>query len=864
MQIRQVVPVAIAVVGSAVFGAAEVPTWEGLRTPAYTVNYHEWFWGQTDGTHGAEKHQGIWRFDPERNSWRRLTPFFYNALGYPASHYSGHGSYLTTTGDRLLFEGLGVWIEVDVASGRFVRRYTPGFFRGVGGWQVQGPAIGSAEGAGLGLAEGVFGPPRCVRKELSAMAELCEPLAIPPSEAKVSGDFAVLFRWAQPSGPETQLADLRGTPDQTLLDNNSWGRVLSFDAGRGGFWLSSYLNRNTALVFLPVRNGVLDMASVSRRTLPPSLVGDYVKLAQYSPMDDAMYYVSQSDPLGESSFFKVDLTDLTRTTFVNSDPKAMIPITLASLPQLPPSTFEQLVPIVVRAPGVGGTLWSSELWLYNPSASASTVTLRRIVKPGVSKTIELPAHGSYRVSDVVTWLGGGSSGDGTTHDGLVIASPYRLGEQVVAASRVWTPSLDPGESVRGGTMGQAVPAVPGDTGYSNHLGPLTDDDPSLGNVEYLTGKPATYILDHRVPGRFRHNMGFANDSDESVTIDLTWGYSIGLFWPLPTGWPGEGAKQSITVVPHSVKIVNLETLFPAAVQAWMPSQVKVESEQPIALWFSMVDNRTGDGIHVPYSLFWLVGDDASHVAMPAMAHLPGANGTVWRSDVYIAAKEEVGHSIGGYDDIFGRFAPAWPTSCGGSAQSGPLAKRLSGVRPSPATYEYEVGWRTIFPDVVHLFDACAQDENVRGTFELRSSSWMSGFGRTLTTRADGGTYGEMMPFYPPYGWPVQHFAGIEIGPRFRLNLGLYNGDPDHAIRHRLTLYAADGTKAAEREVTLAPHASVQERLETMLGRPLDSFAEGTYGLTVLPLDDTPHGVQGRSWAYVSMVDNVTGDPTNWW
>ncbi|NLH10107.1 MAG: hypothetical protein GX464_02030, partial [Holophagae bacterium] len=68
----------------------------------------------------------------------------------------------------------------------------------------------------------------------------------------------------------------------------------------------------------------------------------------------------------------------------------------------------------------------------------------------------------------------------------------------------------------------------------------------------------------------------------------------------------------------------------------------------------------------------------------------------------------------------------------------------------------------------------------------------------------------------------------------------------------------------EREVTLPPHASVQERLETMLGRPLDSFAVGTYGLTVLPLDDTPHGVQGRSWAYVSMVDNVTGDPTNWW
>jgi hypothetical protein len=39
---------------------------------------------------------------------------------------------------------------------------------------------------------------------------------------------------------------------------------------------------------------------------------------------------------------------------------------------------------------------------------------------------------------------------------------------------------------------------------------------------------------------------------------------------------------------------------------------------------------------------------------------------------------------------------------------------------------------------------------------------------------------------------------------------------------------------------------------------------GTYGLTVLPLDDREHGVKGRSWAYVSLVDSITGDPTNWW
>ncbi|MEP0775877.1 MAG: hypothetical protein HRF46_16160, partial [Acidobacteriota bacterium] len=119
-------------------------------------------------------------------------------------------------------------------------------------------------------------------------------------------------------------------------------------------------------------------------------------------------------------------------------------------------------------------------------------------------------------------------------------------------------------------------------------------------------------------------------------------------------------------------------------------------------------------------------------------------------------------------------------------------------------------------------------------------------------------------FYPPYGWPVQHFAGLEISPRFRINLGLYNGNTERSIVHRLTLYAADGSKVAEKELTLQPRANLVERLEDLVGIPRDSLPAGSYGLTVLPLDDRPNGVQGRSWAFVSVVDNVTGDPTNWW
>jgi hypothetical protein len=32
----------------------------------------------------------------------------------------------------------------------------------------------------------------------------------------------------------------------------------------------------------------------------------------------------------------------------------------------------------------------------------------------------------------------------------------------------------------------------------------------------------------------------------------------------------------------------------------------------------------------------------------------------------------------------------------------------------------------------------------------------------------------------------------------------------------------------------------------------------------VPLDEPASGVQGRSWAFVSLIDNVTNDPANWW
>jgi len=102
---------------------------------------------------------------------------------------------------------------------------------------------------------------------------------------------------------------------------------------------------------------------------------------------------------------------------------------------------------------------------------------------------------------------------------------------------------------------------------------------------------------------------------------------------------------------------------------------------------------------------------------------------------------------------------------------------------------------------------------------------------------------------------VQHFSGIDVGSRFRINVGLYNGS-NVTTTNRLSLYNASGTLVAQRDVDLASHASLQAPLASLMN--IANLPAGIYGLSVIPNGD------GRSWAYVSLVDNISGDPTNFW
>jgi len=857
---------------------AELPTWDETADQLFVIRYDcsdssEY----QNGTWGRST--GIWRFDPESGNYQRLHPFWFNIDDNTSR--CGAGSFLAGGDGRLVFQAWPYSLDLDLAPLRILRRYAPMADPAAVGWAVQGPLLTGDAALPLGLQPGVYGFAECLAYQMTINLGWPPSWPVPCSEYPFAGfpppsshyerDTSVLLR--RGISADNGLVDfVAETPsDPWALGWEGWAAsvppILSFDPNREGFWLG--LPRGVHL--LPTADGQVGPFSEWHAfDFPPfDLPTGRLDALFFHPtrrvfLGVAMGYTTE---LVAHAFFSLDEEAQPLTTFEARSYGAYqwdqidgMPITFAS-PGPRPSAHQQMVPIVTRSQGENGTFWRSDLWLFNPSGEPVTVEVRRVTAPDQQRSLGLPAKGSLRVTDALTWCGGGPEGDGVVHDALVFTTPFRWGEQVVVSSRVFTP--EPGGA--GGTLGQAVPAVPSRLGYSNHLPYI--EDPEGHNTYAWVHEPgiaaANLTLDEREPGRFRHNLGVVNDSEAPLIVTVVWGFRDQIFWGDDPPPPDEAVRR-LTVAPRQVAITALEGLFPAAVQEVRSPRLGVFAERATALWMSMVDNITGDATFVPFTNYnFFTYDEDDRAALPVAVHSPGRNGTTWTTDLFGVQGSRY-YSSDEQDRPLAFFHPGDPAGqCGGAALGGEIRQRLLGIRGC-CNPLLGYGWRTVFPDVVHRIEVCSEDDDVKGALEVSTASWMNGYSRTYTTREDDGTYGDMLPFYPLGGWPVQHFAGVEVSEQFRVNVGLFNGDHEHAIAHRLTLYAADGTMAAERTLTLQPLASYQRSLDHIFGCEDGTLPHGTYGLTVLPLDDDAAGVQGHCWAYVSLVDNLTGDPTNWW
>jgi hypothetical protein len=843
---------------------AEHPSWEAMEERLYMFRGHQ-VNGPVD-----QCPSGIWNYNLDERAFSWLRTFTYNADDWnsspPEPAGEGGGGRLSTAGDRLFFQGWPGIHELRVPTLQLIRRMPTEPLGTSSGWGVQGLVLSREPGGGFGLGPGILGFAWCTKRPTGPT--WCDPEQLPGYEnATVEGDSRVLL--------------FQSFDDWTL---SAVGEVPSFDADDPydvASWVSLgdhgevWRGRERVVDRLRISAGAVVDGTTMDVQVPPVSETDNSRLGELLWHPDRNQFLMSTYQYPRP--WRLQSMDQTLRYGAVYETWGRVtlgrPLSFAAVRDLP-QISTQMLPIVADAPGRNGTHWRTTVWLYNPSATSVDVQLRRVTAPDQQRLVTLPAHGTARLDDALAWLGGGPSGDGVRHEAVVITTPYRWGENLVASARIFTDDVE-----SGGTYGQSVPAVPDTLGYTNHVRYRSVQQSSHDGTRWGDHREAHFILDRRDPERYRFNIGFVNDGDEAIDVSLSWGWMDWVY--IIIQYRPEGELQYVTVPPHSVRLVDPVALFPPELTERWPSQLSVNSDRPIALWLSMVDNLTGDATFVPYSLYSQSAEREREprYAVPAVIHGPGQNGTWWRTDLYGQPWDTLTH-YNLQTQIHNAFLhPRDLNACGGAGQAtGEIHQEyLEGqlmidLDLWSQTWFEDSGWelpgsdyfsRPVFPDVTQLFEAC-EGETVAGALEVVAGSWMAAFSRTYTSRDDGGTYGGMLPLYPMGGWPVQHFAGVEVSDQFRVNLGLYNGHGEHAITHRLTLYAADGSVAATTELELAPFESWVRPLRQVLGLGPDALPDGSYGLTVLPLDDESAGVKGRSWAFVSMIDQQTGDPTNWW
>lgn len=254
------------------------------------------------------------------------------------------------------------------------------------------------------------------------------------------------------------------------------------------------------------------------------------------------------------------------------------------------ASFRTLVSVTATTNGVGGSVWRTELTIFNPTNANVTGTATFLPGAGgsvVTRPIFLTPKQLVVYGNALADVFGITSGAGA------IAIEADGG---AASLRVSSRTFTTGAT---GTYGQSVPDV-------------AKDD--LQQTLYLTGLESD--------SSFRTNLGLVNRSASTVQATLLLldaeGRTIG--------------QASVDVPPVSFQQSSLAGYFPGITGRSYDSmslRVVASAAEALSVYGSIVDNRTQDPVYLQASPL----SDGTELVIPAVGRTPGANNTFWRSDV---------------------------------------------------------------------------------------------------------------------------------------------------------------------------------------------------------------------------------------
>lgn len=257
-----------------------------------------------------------------------------------------------------------------------------------------------------------------------------------------------------------------------------------------------------------------------------------------------------------------------------------------------PAPFRSLVSAAAQTSGAGGSVWRTELTIFNAGGESAIGQFIFLPSAGGSvqtRPLFLASKSSLTLTNALLDLFGMSSGAGAL---AIEAQSTASTPNLKITSRTFTTGT-------AGTYGQAVPQV---------------SDGELQQSLFLTGMESD--------AAYRTNIGLVNRSSDPVGLQLTLvdanGNTVG--------------TSTLVVSPNNFSQPSLGDLFPSVKggsYASLSMRLTAGAPGAISAYASVIDNRTQDPVYIQAA----PQTPSSKIVIPAVGRLPGANGTFWRSDV---------------------------------------------------------------------------------------------------------------------------------------------------------------------------------------------------------------------------------------
>jgi hypothetical protein len=327
---------------------------------------------------------------------------------------------------------------------------------------------------------------------------------------------------------------------------------------------------------------------------------------------------------------------------------------------------------------------------------------------------------------------------------------------------------------------------------------------------------------------YRTNIGLANFGPYDaygVTVTVYDDFGEQLGDPITTWVPGYSTRQIVEVIEAAGILVDVD-IFSVAIDP---------NDADLTMYGSLVDNLTGDPV------LYTPGDlGNTTVWIPGIAHLPGANDSLWRSDITF---------LNDTDELV-------------SARVEYVPERPLGFSPF-MTVNIQPGSAWYYVDVLGV-SMLPPDTDTKGYFVVKglSGSVVPAISaKTYNLAPQGGAFGQCLKVFTQadliYEGETAYLPGVSnsADPNFgfRTNIGLLNTDPAAAAVVSVKALDADGHLIAyTTQWPLYPAQFHQTDVFDELGIA-DTDMVATLEIRVIS--------GGPVAIYASEIDNLTQDPS---